>query len=496
MGDSQDSILVLSGGHTLTRNMSADSYRQEGSNIISKLLVHASGARYSLLKMPGCSRDRSKYARIGLVILLVTMAAFCSFSYAAWTIVHNEPLAVLFGIWGALLIFTIDRTIVAESIKTKDANNNQLWFLLVRSLLAVIIAFVITVPIEILIFQGSIDDYLNSLHQKAAVEMGSTLKAQYPSIEPLKARNIKLEAEVQKAKEERNKALAEMIKEGTGVKGEGLTGKAGREYFYNLKQQEFEEQDRQFNERKTANEKEITDNRQEITRQETEIDTKRKDADKVRSNNNTLPTRIAALHDLCDLNPAYGRIAWAITFFFIALDSTPVFLKILSKRGGYDALVERVDYEAICTEDERRVNTFSLMKQKIANQQKKDELLLQHDYELFLQAETASKDHLLSKIMEIPERAMNTEEWETAYSKAIAEYVDSISSQLARYARVFQLTEREFDRYIRPELLSAAQKYAQPIAEEELQRRRAHNTGKSLLQQLENKVKEIFEKWK
>jgi Domain of unknown function (DUF4407) len=496
MGDSQNSIPILYGGHTLTRNMPTDSYRQEGSNLISKLLIRASGARSSLLKMPGCSPDRTKYAGIGLIILLVAMSAFFSFSYAAWTIIHNKPLAILFGLWGAFFIFTIDRTIVAESVKTKGGNKEQLWFLLVRLLLAVAISFVITVPIEILIFQGPIDDYLNNLNQKAALVMESTLKAQYPSIELLKTRNINLEAEVQKAKEARNKAQAEMIKEGTGERGEGRTGKAGKGDFYDLKEQEFEEQDRQFNDRKTTTEAEIANNRKEIARLEAEADLKRKDSDKFRGNNNTLPTRISALHDLSDLNPAYGQMAWAITFLFIALDSTPVFLKVLSKRGLYDAIVERVDYEAIGSEDERRVNALSLMRQKINNQHKKDELILQHDYELFLQAETESKDNLLSKIMEIHERAMNTEEWETAYSKAIAEYVNSISSQLSRYARVFQLSEQEFDSYIRPELLKTAQKYAQPIAEDEMQRRRTHNSKESLFKQLENKFKELTEKWK
>jgi hypothetical protein len=499
MGNSLTLSQLSDRGYALIKSNMFPNYplgKREKYSIVDDLLIPCSGARSNILKMPGCSSDRDKYAANGLLILLVATSALCSFGYAAWTVIHDLPLSIFFGLWGALFIFIIDRTIVSASVKSKDGDKKSLLFLVIRLLLTVAISFVITIPIELRIFQGPIEDRLNSLNQEATLVTESKLKAQYPAIESLKTRNILLETDLQKANKSRSTAHAEMINEGTGEKGLGRTGKAGKGDFYELKKQEFEEQDSQYNDRKRTTESEISDNRKEIAKQEAELDLKRKQSEITRSHNNTLPTQISALHDISEKNSVISDISWKIKLLFIVLDSTPVFIKILSKRSLYDAIVERVDYEAIGSEDERRVNALSLMKQKIENQYKKDELILRHDYELFMQAETASKDNLLSKIMEIHERAMNTEEWETAYGKAIAEYVNSISNQLSRYARVFQLTEREFDRYIRPELLKAAQKYAQPIADEEMQRRRVHNSKESLLKQLENKFKELTEKWK
>jgi hypothetical protein len=463
-------------------------------NFFSEILIYCSGARSSILKMSVCSAEREKYSKIGLIILLVSLSAFVSFSYAAWTVIHDRT-SMLFGLWGALFIFSIDRTIVAESVKTGDTKKKYFLFLFVRLFLAIIISFVITVPIHLLVFSGPINNYLDSQNQLAALTMDATLQAQYPQIQILKERNIKLEDELKNFREERTKAQEQMTKEGTGQKGVGLTGKLGTGLSYDLKKNEFEDKNNQYEAQKKKIESEISDNLKEIAEQEGEFNQKKKNSDKIRADNNSLPTQMSALHDISKDNHTINVASWGITLLFVGLDSAPVFLKILSRRGIYDVISERMDKEIINNEDEELKTALLLINQKAVNQRKKDNLILKNEHEIFLEIETANKDKLLQAIMDIHEQSMNTDEWKNAYDNVISDYVKSMSNQLSNYSRSFQLSEREFDHYVRPELIKTARKYVQPIAEEEMKRRRVSSSKDSLLKQLEKKFRETMKKW-
>jgi cell division protein FtsB len=462
--------------------------------LLSRFLIYCSGARLSILKMSLCSDEREKYARIGSIILLVSLSAFVSFSYAAWTVIHNWQ-CMLCGLWGALFIFNIDRTIVAESPKTINSNKKSLFlFIFIRLLLALIISFVITVPIHLLIFSGPISDYLNTQNQSDALVAEVNLQAQYPEIKVLKQRNISLEDELKMLREERKNAHKEMIKEGTGQKGIGLTGKIGVGLSYELRKREFEDKDHQYNERKKVIESEVSENSKNILSKENELDKKRKYSDKTRSDNNSLPTQLSALHDISKKNHMIDKASWGITLLFVGLDSTPVLLKVLSKRGLYDSILEAKDREAIYNEDEEHKSSLLLMDKKNSNQRKKDKLVLEHDYEIFVQIETISKNILQERIMDISVKSTETEEWGKACNKAMNEYVYSLSKQLSEYSNIFQLSEKEVEKYLRPELLKNAEKYAKPFAEEEMKRRQISKDKDDLIKLFKNKVEEIVVK--
>jgi len=115
-----------------------------------------SGVEISILK--DCPTDFNRQAGIGFTIFMTTLLAFFSGSYAGWYFGESYITAIVFGtIWSAL-IFSIDRSMVTTLKKDPDAPKQNFWPpFLSRAVLALLIAFVISIPLELLIFQEEIE---------------------------------------------------------------------------------------------------------------------------------------------------------------------------------------------------------------------------------------------------------------------------------------------------------------------------------------------------
>jgi len=118
-----------------------------------------SGAEINILK--DCPTDYNRQAGIGFTIFMTTFLAFCSGSYAGYYFGEGENrfwFALIFGLIWATLIFSIDRSMVVTLKKDPTIQKQKFWIpLLSRAGLAIIIAFVISIPLELLIFKDNID---------------------------------------------------------------------------------------------------------------------------------------------------------------------------------------------------------------------------------------------------------------------------------------------------------------------------------------------------
>ena len=122
-------------------------------NNISSFLCRCAGANMQVLST--CSGEISKFASIGLTILMTGLFAAISGGYAIYQVFHSIPAALLFSlIWG-LMIFNIDRYIVM-SIKKTGNIKNELFTALPRFLLAIMISFVVVKPLEVRLFEDRI----------------------------------------------------------------------------------------------------------------------------------------------------------------------------------------------------------------------------------------------------------------------------------------------------------------------------------------------------
>lgn len=133
-----------------------------------------SGAEISILK--DCPTDYNRQAGIGFTIFMTTLLAFFSGSYAGYYFGESYLSAVIFGIIWASLIFSIDRSMVVTLKKDPTKEKQNFWSaFLSRTVLALLIAFIISIPLELLIFKENIELHMDKykLDQVYSVQQAS-----------------------------------------------------------------------------------------------------------------------------------------------------------------------------------------------------------------------------------------------------------------------------------------------------------------------------------
>jgi|SRR5690554_880167 len=119
-----------------------------------------SGAEISILK--DCPTDYNRQAGIGFTIFMTTLLAFFSGSYAGYYFGESYVSAIVFGTIWASLIFSIDRSMVVTLKKDPTKEKQNFWpAFLSRGVLALLIAFIISIPLELLIFKENIDLHMD-----------------------------------------------------------------------------------------------------------------------------------------------------------------------------------------------------------------------------------------------------------------------------------------------------------------------------------------------
>jgi hypothetical protein len=133
-----------------------------------------SGAEINVLKE--CPTDYNRQAGIGFTIFMTTLLAFFSGSYAGYYFGESYAVACLFGLLWATLIFSIDRSMVVTMKKDPTQKKQNFWAaFLSRAVLAILIAFIISIPLELLIFKENIDLHMDKykLDQVYSVQQAS-----------------------------------------------------------------------------------------------------------------------------------------------------------------------------------------------------------------------------------------------------------------------------------------------------------------------------------
>ncbi|MFZ4544065.1 MAG: DUF4407 domain-containing protein [Saprospiraceae bacterium] len=186
-------------------------------NKVEHFFIRCAGGDVNHLDELNIQPDINKYVGIGLAVLLTGILASLSFGYAISWVFIQEPLCIFLGlIWG-LLIFNLDRLIVSGSLKT--AQNAFTYYIssIFRILLAVGIAFTISIPIELKLFETK----LSKESARLEIESSARLK---------ELRTLQLN--------QRAKAEAEVAGKGqTGILGNGIVTKFLNEESLRIDQQ-------------------------------------------------------------------------------------------------------------------------------------------------------------------------------------------------------------------------------------------------------------------
>ncbi|PKA97652.1 uncharacterized protein DUF4407 [Flavobacteriaceae bacterium MAR_2009_75] len=298
--------------------------------MLQRFFILCSGADTDILKT--CSKgEQNKYAGIGATVFFTAVMAFIACSYALYTVFDNMYSAILFGIIWGLLIFNLDRFIVS-TIKKRKSFGSELLQATPRIILAVIIAIVISKPLEMKIFEKEINQVL--LEEKNIMTLANKqqLAQQYtPTIEKLNQDIAQLKAEIT-AKEASTDALYDVyISEAEGTAGTGLLGKGP---VYSEKRDKHDASLAELNDLKESNAQEIVSIENQITQLNDEYAETVQNTQPIIDGFDGLMARINALE----------KLPWLPSFFifllFMAIETSPIIAKLLAPKGEYDLKLE------------------------------------------------------------------------------------------------------------------------------------------------------------
>ncbi|GAL78851.1 hypothetical protein JCM19274_3409 [Algibacter lectus] len=193
--------------------------------MLKQFFIICSGADTDILEQ--CSKgEQNKYAGIGATVFFTALMAFIAASYALYTVFDNYYAAIGFGfIWGGLLIFNLDRYIVS-TIKKTGRFLDELLQATPRIMLAVIIAIVISKPLELKIFEKEINQVLLEQKNDLTLANQNQILAQFnPEITALETDITTLESEVINKEVEVNALYNTYISEAEGTAGTNRLGK-------------------------------------------------------------------------------------------------------------------------------------------------------------------------------------------------------------------------------------------------------------------------------
>ena len=247
------------------------------------------------------------------------------------TVFDNIFTSIFFGlIWG-LLIFNLDRFIVS-TIKKNDSKWKELLQATPRIILAVIIAMVISKPLELKIFEKEINQVLLTEKNQMTLENKDQLAKQFePEIIVLNNGIANLKKEISDKEESVNDLYETYISEAEGRKGTLLLGKGP---VYKEKRDKHDAALQELSILKKDNTQKIKNSENAIT--QLQLDQKKAilKTQPIITNFDGFMARINAL----------GKLPWLPSFFifllFLAIETSPIFAKLVSPKGEYDFKLE------------------------------------------------------------------------------------------------------------------------------------------------------------
>ncbi len=298
--------------------------------MLQNFFILCSGADASILKT--CSEgERNKYAGIGATVFFTAVMAFIASAYALYTVFDNVYTSIFFGIIWGLLIFNLDRFIVS-TIKKRNSFSGELLQASPRIVLAIIIAVVISKPLEMKIFEKEINQVLLEQKNELTLANKQQLAQQYtPSVEKLKQDITALKGEMATKEAETNALYDTYISEAEGRAGTMLLGKGP---VYAEKREKHDAALAELKQLKETNAEKITGIESQITALNTEYAEVVKNSQPIIDGFDGLMARINAL----------GELPWFPSFFifllFMAIETSPIIAKLLAPKGEYDLKLE------------------------------------------------------------------------------------------------------------------------------------------------------------
>ena len=311
--------------------------------MLQSFFILCSGADKNLLE--GCSQgEKTKFVGIGATVFFTAVMAFLASAYALFTVFDSVYPAIAFGLVWSLLIFNLDRFIVS-TIRKRDKLSAEFLQATPRILLAIIIAIVISKPLEIKIFEKEINTVLlkekNAMALKNKKEVADYFKT---DLDKNKAEVDKLKLEISTKEKEVNTLYETYISEAEGTAG---TKKLGKGPVFKEKIAKHDLSKKELDTLQKTNLAKIAVLEKENKKLEADLDKKVTQTQPIIDGFDGLMARINALNSL----------PWLPSFFimllFLAIETSPIIAKLLASKSEYDFKLEdgEISYKTLINEN-------------------------------------------------------------------------------------------------------------------------------------------------
>lgn len=308
-----------------------------------------------------CPSDSTKYVGIGATVFFTGVFASLAGGYALFTVFDNYWMAAAFGVLWGLMIFNLDRFIVSSMRKNGD--DQQEWLsALPRLILALIISIVIAKPLEVKIFEKEIESEIALMIQEDLALQEQTVKSRFTEgQEKLKNEIGQLKKEIadKAVKRDELRKIAQEEADGTGGTKQRSAGP-----IYRIKKADADRVESELQVLTLENQSVITEKLAALKSLDQEA---ARALSAIKEGQLTgLASRLEALDRLTNKSSAIQAAHWFIMLLFLAVETAPVFVKLISQRGPYDFVLKKEEYghEAAYYEDLAKVNSIILKRSR------------------------------------------------------------------------------------------------------------------------------------
>jgi hypothetical protein len=367
-------------------------------NKINNLFLWSSGADLEILNQ--VPMEKSKYFGIGGTIIFTALMASFAGGYAFFTAFKSTYLAIPFGLFWGSLIFNLDRYIVASfgvGDGKKTISKLELIEAAPRLAMAIILGFVISTPLELKLFEKEINVEIQNIIREERALLGEREK---PTLDIISSK----ETEIQKLKNEQNiyESKAQDLSTKKTIEDQQISliqaelsslnaiiqSNEKKFYYYDRiaktatnefdrnnairnqtpynnsqyfkKRTELSNQISKLNsskftrgqqyyeqakEARLSNQPKIVALEKEIVILNKKLDGIREENEEISKQYSGLMARLEALSRLTDKYTILFVVKWLITILFVFIEIAPILFKMMTERGPYDDIVDRIKHE-------------------------------------------------------------------------------------------------------------------------------------------------------
>lgn len=314
-------------------------------NSLTSFLCWCAGAYEPILEK--CPSQITKYYTMGTVLCITATLASLSGGYFFYSVFDEIALAVIFGIFWGLAIFSLDRYIVTNLDFNKGGILKNLGAI-ARILLAICLGIVIAKPLELKIFEKEITGQISiDNRDKINIQLNSdsTLLAVNNRIKLLEIEKEKLDSSLIQRKaavSQYNKDYVDELKgTGTGlatnVKGFGPEAERKLK-IYESENKSYSNYEDEVKTRKGQ----IRTDKESLEKERIRIEN---NINEPINNSNGPLAQLNALHNLIKDEQHLRITNIMITLIFMLFELAPVLVKISMKKESYEELLQAFEEE-------------------------------------------------------------------------------------------------------------------------------------------------------